>query len=362
MGEIIGNELLTKNYLIETGFSIQKKFVIVDSSKFNDEAFDYIKELVDAAGSILFVSDTKKIYVHGRYFGGDIFQDDLLYFTNFVSYDNEGNITGQTTARRPKSSLQLQGLGHMQAIAEYDDITGENKIKFDYDLNSAVNNEQFTLDSNAKYNLAVVDGQIKMQKYVPISLKVSSLPVLEYDSGDTVVEINIMVSGTYSLQSLSTKTNIDTEDKKYIVGFDSETSKLFVEIPNNTDVEIYITYSDGIETNVITVKQLWGSYCFYGTTDFDLENINDSFKNYPNKYLITNDPSKTITIEQNGYEFGYFICPSKYKLIFTDSSNNLQGGWKKINDFTYYSTDINYTIYRTENSGLGKIKWIISKK
>jgi hypothetical protein len=103
MGEIIGNELLTKNYLIETGFSIQKKFVIVDSSKFNDEAFNYIKELVDAAGSILFVSDTKKIYVHGRYFGGDIFQDDLLYYTNFVSYDNEGNI-------KPESESKIHNL------------------------------------------------------------------------------------------------------------------------------------------------------------------------------------------------------------------------------------------------------------
>mgnify|MGYP006923245569 CR=1 FL=1 len=108
---------------------------------------------------------------------------------------------------------------------------------------------------------------------------------MEYDSGDTVVEINMMVSGTYSLQSLSTKTNIDTEDKKYIVGFDSETSKLFVEIPNNTDVEIYITYSDGIETNVITVKQLWGSYCLYGTTDFDLENINDALMAHNTKLM-----------------------------------------------------------------------------
>ena len=167
-------------YSIEDNISINKDFImirslsLIENDVYNNEIFVIDKDIYDLNKESIIYPVVNEVERYSQNIS------DFLDINNFNSsefYDNEGNITGQTNARRPKSSLQLQGLGHMQAIAEYDDITGENKIKFDYDLHSAVSNEQFTLDSNAKYNLAVVDGQIKMQKYVPISLKVSSLPV-----------------------------------------------------------------------------------------------------------------------------------------------------------------------------------------
>jgi hypothetical protein len=56
------------------------------------------------------------------------------------------------------------------------------------------------------------------------------------------------------------------------------------------------------------------------------------------------------------------VTLSEFDVTFTDSSTNLQGGWLKTGTFEYYGFNSVYQIYQTEHTGLGKNKWIITKK
>lgn len=347
--------LITKEDLINSGFDIIKKLVMIDSTIYTPEAFEYILSLVDSRGAICFVSDSKKIYAQGRYFGGDIFQADLLYFTDFAAVANNGIIKSKTSAKHPKSTLYLQGLGHVVTNAIYDDETGANTVTFDYNLSNAVNKDSFTIDTNAEYKLDVVNGQVKMIKYVPCKVILSSLDVLEYDSGDTIIEIDMKYIGSEDLVSL----NVTTEEFDVgIIDLEQSTNeKIVATIPNNTDVTFVVEYSDGKTVNYSTIKQIWGYGIWYGSL---LEWNQEQLINL-NKYVAFDNPNGTLTIEQNGNEYGFFICPSEWEIKFIDNSTNLQGGWRPFDTFTYYGFNTEYTVYKTEQSGLGYVKWTISK-
>lgn len=350
--------LITKQELIDKQFMITKKFVVIDSSLYTPEAFEYIKELITFAGSIMFISDTKKIFARGKYFGGDIFEADLLYFTQFETYNEYGNLTGQTDAKHAKSTLEFRGGKHVDLLANYDSVTGNNSINIDYNLDRAVNKERFTIEENAQYNLGVVDGQLKMIKYIPANVKLSSLPLLEYDSGDTEICIDYIIIGTNLLKQFDITTSME---EAYIIKEKFTDSKIYAMVPNNTDITFTIQFSDGETTNRVEVKQIWGPACLYGNAVYEEKPSETSFNNF-NKYIINNNPSKTLVIEQNGEEYGWFACPSDYNVIFTDASTNLQGGWRKESKFLYYGDNTEYQVYRTDYPGLGNIKWIITKK
>jgi hypothetical protein len=361
-------KLITKDDLINDGFMINKKFVVVDSTLYTPEAFEYIQELVNFTGSILFVSDTKKIYARGKYFGGDIFQADLLYFNQFETFNEEGLKTGITAAQHAKSTMEFHGGEHMTLFAEYDNITGANRVHFDYDLNNAVNKDRFTIDQNAQYNLAVVDGKVKMEKYIPINITMSSLPILEYDSGDTDVVIKLSITGSKPLTQMDISVEFDSPELNeniiltdYIDLEKSNTSEVYGHVPNNTDMTFILKYSDGETNKIAKVKQTWGYGCIYGSAILDNQPSVEHFNEF-NKYVISNNPAKTVTIEQNGEEYGWFVCPAEFNVVFTDASTNLQGGWRKEYKFEYYCFNTVYQVYRTDHSGLGNIKWIISKK
>ena len=351
-------QLITKQELIDSGFMIIKKLVMVDSTDYTPEAFDYILELADLVGSIVFVSDSKKIYANGRYFGGDIFQADLLYFTDFITTNENGNITGISSAKHPKSTLNIKTKGHLQAKADYDETTGKNSIEFNYDLNSAVDTEQFTMDSNAKYNLAIVDGKIKMIKYIPCGVNLSSLPILEYDSGETVVNVGVNYSGSKEITEVKVSCDpmyFPEDPKRTIITEGTTNNNIILTIPNNTDVLVKVKIKDGVSEAETSTKQIWGYGIFYGKgLLWNIENMS--------KYLISNNPSKTIIIEQNEGEYGYFACPKEFNVVFTDVSTNLQGGWSRIDTFLHYSFNTEYQVYRTDNTGLGYVKWNVSKK
>lgn len=350
--------LITKQELIDQNFMITKKFVVIDSSLYTPEAFDYIKELVTFTGSIMFISDTKKIFARGKYFGGDIFEADLLYFTQFKTYDNNDNFTGEAFATHAKSTLEFRGGEHVNLYANHDVLTGKNYINIGYDLNSAVNDERFTIEENAQYNLGIENGKIKMIKYIPAHIKLSSLPLLEYDNGDTEICIKYEIFGTKQLTQFDITTS-EGQDRIILEKFTN--SEIYCIVPNNTDTTFTIQFSDG-ETNGITeTKQIWGYGCLFGNALEENKPNQNTFNNF-NKYIITNNPSKTVIIEQNGMEYGWFACPAEYNVIFTDASTNLQGGWHKDSQFMYYTFNTLYQVYRTDHPGLGNIKWIINKK
>lgn len=78
------------------------KFVVIDSSLYTPEAFEYIQEFVNYAGSILFVSDTKKIYARGKYFGGDIFKLIFLWGDCLIVPGQETHLREQAGGRVKK--------------------------------------------------------------------------------------------------------------------------------------------------------------------------------------------------------------------------------------------------------------------
>ena len=67
--------------------SIDKKIILVDSSKYTDEAFEYLLDIIDESKIIAFIVNERKIYTHGEYFGGDLWEDSLFYFGNFQILD-----------------------------------------------------------------------------------------------------------------------------------------------------------------------------------------------------------------------------------------------------------------------------------
>ena len=130
---LLPEKLVTKQDLINENFAIGKKFVMIDSRAYTPEAFEYVLKLADLVGSLVFVYDSKKIWANGRYFGGDIFQEDLNYFTEFASIDTFGNFTGIIQANHPKELIKFKGINYVEVIANHDPETGENnRIKFQW--------------------------------------------------------------------------------------------------------------------------------------------------------------------------------------------------------------------------------------
>jgi hypothetical protein len=357
--------LISKQNLIDSGFHLNKKFVMIDSTKYQPDAFEYILQLADNCGSIIFVSDSKKIWAKGKYFGGDIFQADLLYFTEFAAIDGDGNASS-TSAHHPKSKLTFKTNGHLNATAIYKEDTGENEINFDYDLDGAVNNEEFQIDAKSFYSLNVVDGQIKMNKYTPISISLRNLNLLEYDSGEKMLNIAVTISGGNGVMNYdvtATTALPEGEQPQIIVEEATSTQNIVAIIPENVDVLFTANVSDSRMRATGTTVQQWGYACYYGSNiNPELIVKDDILASGFDKYIILDNPNKSVIIEQNGEEYGYFICPAQYPVEFVDESTNLTGGWIKIGTFENYSFNELYNIYRTEHAGLGYMKWKIVKK
>lgn len=380
-------DLITKEQLIAEGFLINKKFLMVDSRVYRTEAFEYILQLADIAGSLVFVWDTKKIWANGKYFGGDIFEADLQYFTYLHTYDENGWPTGVTTANEARDRLYIKGQTHVLPKAIYNEVNGNNELIIDYDLKAAVNDEVFELDMNAEYNLEVVDNQITMNKYIPLSLAViNDPPMKEFDTGAiTDLEIYVKAYGTRkSIIQFYTDDDPDKpEDFTPLTVTESVENcitsiqvgpnpGIMCDIPENTKVIFTFRGDDGKRTAMTQTAQEWGYGVWYGARDFGEDNTFDmnKFDDEFNKYVITTNGSnigRTITIDQAATENGVFICPSIFNVTFTDTSTNLQGGWYPYADGT---SDINlkkykapnnqlYTVYVTDNVGLGRVTWQI---
>ena len=71
-------EKIRLQQIIDSQLSVHKRFVLINSKNFTDQAYEYLLELVDAAEAIAFISDTRKIYTQGNYFGGDLWEDSIL--------------------------------------------------------------------------------------------------------------------------------------------------------------------------------------------------------------------------------------------------------------------------------------------
>lgn len=372
---VLNDTLVTKQNLIDQGFKIDKKRVMIDSRAYTEDAFEYVLKLADIAGSLVFVYDTKKIWANGRYFGGDIFEEDLKYFTNLYTIDDFGTTTGITSATSSLSNLFIQGKSHLdvKAVQNNDEPFYKNILEFDYKLDEAVNSDEYVTIGGSKYNLVVENDQIKINEYIPMKVVCSSLPVLEYDSVDyyTQVSFNISASGTMPNKD-KVKIAITSEPE---VTIDQKGTNVIAQIPRNTEVTFTIKYEDGITFGETHVTQKWGYGVWVGyfngngftepssltlkyMTNFDGDGLETT-----KKYLWVPGTKINLTesINQNNYSWGIFVGPSNLNYDFIDTSTNLTGGWsplfEKIGDL--YEDNINYIPYVTDHRGLGLVTWKI---
>ena len=383
---ILPEKLITIQDLKNENFYPNKKWLMIDSRAYTPEAFQYVLKLSDIEGCLVFVYNTKKIWANGQYFGGDIFEADLNYFSQFVSRNEHGILTGIIQAQNPKELVQFVGINHVSVTAQYNEETGDNLMLFDYDLKGAVNTNRVEI-GGSKYNLVVENGQIKLNEYKPMTVTLSSLTPLEFDSGDeyTTVSFKIFIGGTIpnpDLVQLNLGSTAD-DGSQISATLDPETNTVTAEIPKNVNVKFDVEFTDGETSGKVSVWQKWGYKIYIGIYDhnifgegtFNIEEVADFVKIYNS--LIDNANllldtfiwvpgtklNKSSKINVNNGDYGLFICPSLLSLEFTDVSVNLTGGWQpaynKTHNFYSGDNETEYIIWRTDHTGIGLVNWKI---
>lgn len=368
---------ITYGELVNSNFTINKKLVMIDSRSYTDEAFKYILGVADSVGSIVFVYDTKKIYANGQFFGGDAFVEDLLYFTSITTLNNrdgQDTMTGEIYARKAQDALVISGKDYLEVKSKYDYNNYQNVLEFKYNLDDAVLKDLISVDNESFYNLDVINGQVKLNKYTPLKVEIISPEIREYDSDDAQdVLFDINLTGTHITNVFvenigKYELSIEPEELQNLASFDAIENKIkFTTIPENTDVTVSITASDGITTVTSTGSQKWGYGIYYGVQhsdsidslkSFDLDTLHSS---YSKEILSEYNGELNIEINQNSNEYGIFICPASLNVTFKDTDNNLIGGWTPsyMLDKNLYSKNIPYIVYVTDNDSIGRVKWNI---
>lgn len=332
-----------------------KKFILIDSSLYTDEAYEYLLELINETDAIAFIKDTKRIYTHGQYFGGDLWEDTLCYFGQFQILDsNSDELIATIQAEVANDSIRFASANSIRIIAEDEYVHGNKikTIKFSYDLEENVNTEKITIDDpTAIINLEMVDKKLKLNKYVPIRVEVPEASDIELDTAIDKVKFPIVVYGTSENKNISVTTNADdfavvSDDMKWV---DST-------IHQNLDTDFLISYSDEQTEGSFHHIQKFG----YGMLYSNKEITEDNFFEV-NRYVSSTSCGGTIVITQEDDDYGWFACPSFFQPIFTDKMTGFAGGWRKVRRFSAYSAGIQYDLWRTDNTGLGKVVWAVNK-
>lgn len=349
---------VTKEELVANPPEIFKKFLLINSSMYTDEAFEYLLELVNKTDSVAFIQDTKKIFTHGEYFGGDLWEDSLFYFGNFQILNDQDELITEITAERQKEILRFKGLNNITITAE-DVYTYEGKFKtinFGYDITNSIDTSVFKGDDlTAEYNLEIKDEKIHVNKYIPIRVEVEeSTNVIEYDTLVDTLIVPINVIGTDKNKNIfvssSTNDNVTVSE-------DYKTFTTNIANPLIDNINFLILYSDTKNQDNIIYTQKVGFGLVYGNEEITKNNFKDF-----QKYINYNNCDCEFILDLNDEEYGWFACPSDYKPVFIDRDSNIGGGWFEYDKFSYYSINLPYTVYRTEQCGLGHTKWIIKTK
>lgn len=382
---VLPKKLITIQDLKNENFYPNKKWLMIDSRAYTPEAFQYVLKLSDVEGCLVFVYNTHKIWANGQYFGGDVFQESLDYFSQFASRNGDGILTGIIQAQTPQDLVQFVGINHVNITAHRNEETGENLMVFDYDLQSAVNTNRVEI-GGSKYNLVVENGQIKLNEYKPMTVSLSSLNPLEFDSVDdyATVTFNIFIGGTIPNPDLLRISLGATADDGSVIytSLNPETNTVTAEIPKNVNVKFDIDFSDGETSGKVSVWQKWGYKIYIGLYDhnvFGIGTINNDVPNFQSIFdsLLSNTNlisdsfiwvpgtkiNKTTKLSVNYNDYGLFICPSSLAIEFTDTSVNLMGGWQPVvnKPSNMYSRDVEteYIIWRTDHMGIGLVNWKI---
>ena len=352
MSEIINK--ITFEELQENPPVIDRKFILIDSSLYTDEAYEYLLELINETDSIAFIRDRKKIYTHGEYFGGDIWEDSLFYFGDFQILDNDSEeVLTTLKAEVQKETLRLKGENHILLLPEevWENGVKYKTLRFKWDAENSIDTSVFTIDDpTAEYNLEIKDNKISVNKYIPIRIESSEIELKEYDDSASSVTFDLDIWGTDIEKNIfvtsSNPNDIITisSDKKHVVATISE---------KNIQTNYLIIYSDSKKEDNIYNSLKYGFANVCSNQEITVNN----FLDIEDRFISENSCSCEFDLNIDDEEYGWFACPISFKPKFIDKENNISGGWLKISTIKVYSINLEYNVYRTENSGLGNTSW-----
>ena len=116
---------ITIDEVKESNLFINKRLVLIDSSLYTDDAFEYVRTLIDKNEAIAFIIDTRKIYTQGQYFGGDLWEDMLFFFGDYRLLDENGEEITTLKAELMKEQLNISSSNHILISASEKYVEGE---------------------------------------------------------------------------------------------------------------------------------------------------------------------------------------------------------------------------------------------
>ena len=178
---------------------ITKKFVRIESSKYDDEAFDYIKSLIDNERAILFDKDTHRIYTLGDYYGGDTIKEKLFYFSSILNIDDENEILDKIESTKNEDSISLYGEdGIAITFKEGNQITIGINTK---DLISQ-NSTPIKLDNDIYVLNSTEDNKLDLIKYQASSIELLKTSIDFTNNDEIDVEIPFKLNGLLDIYEL----------------------------------------------------------------------------------------------------------------------------------------------------------------
>jgi len=336
---------------------IERKFILIDSSLYTDEAYEYLLDLINETDSIAFIRDRKKIYTHGEYFGGDIWQDSLFYFGNFQILDNNSDeVLTDLKAEIQSETIRFKGENHIQLLPEEVWINGSKykTIKFSWDIDNSIDKSIIKIDDpSAEYNLEIKDNKISVNKYIPIRVEIpTKFDLIEYDSDISSINFDLNIYTTEDNYNIF----VTSSNEGDTVNLSEDNKKVFCKLnTKNINTDYLVIYSDYKNEGSIKTTLKYGFANVCSSEEITSEN----FISLENRFLSENSCSCEFDLNIEDDKYGWFACPIGFKPKFIDKDTNISGGWKKVETINVYSTNLEYDVYKTENSGLGNTSWKI---
>lgn len=323
---------------------IEKKFVRIESDRYTDEAYEFVRQLIDQEHAILFDKSKHRIYTLGDYYGGDVFKENLYYYSKIKHVDVDDNILQEIEAISPESELSLETKEGIDLKFE------DNKIKFGINL-------QDLIDQSNKSNYKIIVNDNNKLEIVLYHTPEFSITPIDFNNQETItLDYNIdSVINENSWEYLE----LESENCE-ILNFDKETKKIELQIdPNNyingINEKLIFKYNDTQNEDIFIIDNIYNIEISYGIYNTNYSNYSEYGKISLNKLF-----DSIIQITQKPNELAYIRIPKNINnIIFFDTIRCIQGAWRKKEIKTINRKE--YQIYCTDNDNLGKISWKIIK-
>ena len=217
------NTKITKEEL--ANLVIEKKFVKMYSSRYTDEAIQYIHELVDRERAILWDGDTRRIWTLGEFYGGDVFLEELKFYSTLRTLDGYNQLVNELEALGPEQTLAYKGSNYINVRLNRDDVEKQDVVEISLDLYNMINTS-----ADGKFSLYInKDGKIDIHEYVEPKIE---LDKQDHILGQEYIELPFYVESTVPLKDW-TKFIVEAENCE-VINIDKDNNKLLIRInPDN---------------------------------------------------------------------------------------------------------------------------------